>query len=172
MISYDNAPASGTVDRRPRYFSSLLAAQNQLVQRQERRLSVYYSFVVAERLRGVPLDDIEHPFALSSADPTGKRFAELWTLIRNGIKLANVVGPQPQDMDAFKLPVPTARGIIIYGANSFANALAETLSQFAHVLRSNDNVDELNGYYAKFGKTDVIGIAIGPGVPWKDEFLE
>jgi hypothetical protein len=148
------------------------AAQLQAAHEERRRLNVYWSFVVADNLRRASLKDVEHPFVLSTADVSGERFAELSTLIRNGITGANPIGPPPHDLDAVKLPAPTKPGVIIYGRNEFADAIAAAFSEVADVARSTEYVDELNAYYAKFGKTDVIGIAIGPGVPWKRACVE
>ena len=148
------------------------AAQLQAAQQQRRRLSVYWSFVTADHLRRANLQEIDHPFVLSTADASGERFAEVGTLIRFGIKGANCIGPPPHDLNAVKLPAPATPGIIIYGHNAFADAIAAALSEVADVARSNEYVDELNAYYAKFGKADVIGIAIGPGVPWKSTCLD
>ncbi|MDC6210101.1 hypothetical protein [Ralstonia solanacearum] len=148
------------------------AAQLQAAQQERRHLSVYWSFAAADHLRRANLEEVEHPFVLSTADASGERFAEVWTLIRYGIKGANVIGPPPNDLNAVKLPAPTKPGVIIYGRNGFADAIAAALSEVADVARSTEYVDELNAYYAKFGKTDVIGIAIGPGVPWKSTCLD
>lgn len=148
------------------------AAQLQAARQERRRLSLHWSFVVADRLRGANLEEVEHPFVLSTADASGERFAEVWTLIRYAIKGANVIAPPPHDLNSMKLPAPKKPGIIIYGRNGFADAIATALSEVADVVRSTEYVDELNAYYATFGKNGVIGIAIGPGVPWKSTCLD
>jgi len=147
-----------------------IALEKHRKDQERRQLSVYWSIVIIDFMRSKKLANEEHPFVLSIAgDQENLRFREIWTLIRNGIKGANPIKPSPKDLDAFHLPAPSEPGIVVYGSTPFADAIAEAFSQITEVKRSSQHVNEINKYFSRYGKNNVIGIAVGPGLPWKTD---